>query len=60
VLHDRSNMRALVVPAGSVFVLGDNRAESDDSRSFGPILESSIVGKALFVIWPIGHAKRIL
>jgi signal peptidase I len=59
-LLDRSNMRVVTVPASSVFVLGDNRGESDDSRSFGPIPESSIVGKALFVIWPLGHVKRVL
>jgi signal peptidase I len=58
-MHDRSNMHVTVVPAGSVFVLGDNRAESDDSRSFGPVSQSSIIGKALFVIWPLGHVKRI-
>jgi signal peptidase I len=59
-LLDSSNMLTVTVPAGSIFVLGDNRGESDDSRSFGPIGESSIIGKALFIIWPLGHAKRIL
>jgi signal peptidase I len=59
-LPDHSLMKGVSVPAGMVFVLGDNRAESDDSRSFGPIPQSSIIGKAVFVIWPIGHVKRIL
>jgi len=59
-LPDHSSMNAASVPTGTVFVLGDNRAESDDSRSFGPIPQSSIIGKAVFVIWPIGHVKRIL
>jgi len=58
-IPDHSSMNAASVPTGTVFVLGDNRAESDDSRSFGPIPQSSIIGKAIFVIWPIGHVKRI-
>lgn len=44
--------RATVVPPDSVYVLGDNPAESDDSRAFGPIPRASIVGKAMFVVWP--------
>ncbi len=38
------------VVADSVFVVGDNGARSEDSRSFGPIRRSSIVGKVLLVI----------
>jgi signal peptidase I len=40
------------VPAGSVFVMGDNRSNSLDSRVFGPVDESEIVGRAWLVIWP--------
>jgi signal peptidase I len=58
-LADRSSMSQLRIPAECVFVLGDNRAESDDSRVFGPIPESAIIGKAVFVIWPIGDIKTI-
>ncbi len=38
------------ISADSVFVIGDNGARSEDSRSFGPVRRSSIVGKVLLVI----------
>lgn len=41
-----------VVPAGDVFVLGDNRGNSEDSRAFGFVPVSSIVGEAMVVYWP--------
>jgi signal peptidase I len=42
-----------VVPKGRVFVLGDNRNQSKDARTFGPITESSIVGRVFVRIWPL-------
>jgi signal peptidase I len=40
------------VPAGKVFVMGDNRTNSQDARANGPIKESSIVGRVFLRIWP--------
>ena len=37
----------MVVPPGSVYVLGDNRSESEDSRAFGPVNLDRIVGKVM-------------
>lgn len=58
-LTDRATLAPVVVPSGSVFVVGDNRSESDDSRTFGSVSLSTIIGKARFIIWPIGHVKEI-
>jgi len=41
------------------FVSGDNRPYSSDSRAWGPIEKSDIVGKAFFVYWPIKSAGAI-
>ena len=41
------------IPAGYVFVMGDNRNDSADSRVFGPVSTKVILGKAFVVYWPI-------
>jgi signal peptidase I len=41
------------VPAGDYYVMGDNRTDSEDSRYFGPIPRSLIVGKMAFKAWPL-------
>ncbi len=45
----------VTVPQGDYFVSGDNRTDSYDSRYFGPITGSSIVGKVFLKIWPLSE-----
>ncbi|BDQ33319.1 signal peptidase I [Pseudodesulfovibrio portus] len=42
----------VIVPEGTCFVLGDNRAESFDSRMFGPVDRKTITGRALYIYFP--------
>ncbi|HXQ61508.1 MAG TPA: signal peptidase I [Acidimicrobiales bacterium] len=48
-------IRRQKIPAGEIFVMGDNRGYSDDSRDYGPVDESLIVGRAVFGFWPLSR-----
>ena len=64
-LHDPDTGRAVPTPcgrpdvcritlgAGQIFVLGDNRSGSSDSREFGPVEVEDIIGKAWLAYWPV-------
>lgn len=47
------------IPDGYVFVMGDNRKDSSDSRDFGPVSIKSIKGHALFTVFPFNKVDKL-
>ncbi|MBN1979649.1 MAG: signal peptidase I [Anaerolineae bacterium] len=48
------------VPPLHIFIIGDNRPNSRDSRSFGPVHVDQVEGRALFVYWPPEHVGTLV
>jgi signal peptidase I len=46
------DMEATVIPPGTIWVMGDNRSRSQDSRRFGPVDVDTIIGRAFVRVWP--------
>ena len=58
--RDTSDFGPVTIPAGTIWVMGDNRGNSDDSRTlFGPVPIEDIVGKAIVRVWPPSRAGGI-
>ena len=57
--RDTYTMPSRTIPAGDVWVLGDHRVVSLDSRCYGPVPIRSIVGQVMLVWWPFNQAHVI-
>jgi signal peptidase I len=55
----RRDFPATTVPPLHVFIMGDNRPDSRDSRAFGPVHLDQIEGQALFIYWPLEQIRRL-
>lgn len=57
--HHADSPYTMLVPDDSIYVMGDNESRSFDSRSFGPVKQERVVGKAVFVFWPLSKMKTL-
>jgi signal peptidase I len=51
--------KTVTVPKGDLFVMGDHRNDSEDSRVNGPVPVSDVIGRAFVVIWPVSQWKTL-
>ncbi|HEX8466118.1 MAG TPA: signal peptidase I [Abditibacterium sp.] len=56
---DPDPVKTFKLAPNQFFVMGDNRNNSDDSRNNGPISESDIKGRALYLLWPRSRMTRL-
>ncbi|KAI4463494.1 protease family s26 mitochondrial inner membrane protease-related [Holotrichia oblita] len=55
----RTGFMSHIVPRGHVWLEGDNRGNSSDSRTYGPVPKGLIRSRAIFKIWPLADATYL-
>lgn len=53
--RDSRSFPEVTVPQDALYVLGDNRANSDDSRFWGFVPKDQVIGRAVAAVWPISR-----
>lgn len=56
---DAREFQAVVVPEDKLFVMGDHRSRSSDSRDHGPVPSDKVIGRAFVVVWPPSRFKGL-
>ncbi len=56
---DQRQFGPVQVPEGKLFVMGDHRGSSQDSRNNGPVPIDKVIGRAFVVVWPPSRAKGL-
>ena len=53
--HPGTDLAPTVVPPGYYYMMGDNRTSSADSRAWGPVRRSQLIGRVFVTYWPVGR-----
>lgn len=57
--NEQGDGNSCTIPDGGLFMMGDNRQNSRDSRFFGPIVRDQLVGRAFIKVWPLGDIEAL-
>lgn len=59
IVEDKNGTEAVKIPPGKLLVMGDNRNDSNDARNWGLLDRQRVLGKAMFIFWPLNRIQWI-